>query len=425
MKRNIATTFLLASSLFGYDVGDYLIISGDERAGYLIYDYGNPDGDPNISKGHKDSKGFYVIPKLSIETKPYHGFKAKITGAGATDFGLNDKEDENRNFVFKQGGDSYAILQEAYIEYDSKEHNVLVGRNEIVTPMIDKDDWYMLADSFEVGVYRYKGLKSSTIWAGYFAKMAGVWDSGADGTKFETMADASFVGAEDKANASDGGVYFGAYEFKNDNHSLQLWEYYAPDLYNTLFFQYDFNNRYNSLAYVAGVQIINFKEVGNLADNDQNGYDIDYTLYQAHFDGEFNNGLGFATGIAKYSDGDGQNQTLGAWGGYPYLANGMIFHFFEAGNLRNAASYKIQGSYDFTKVGIKSLVFKARYTYYDLDSKYSFSSAGLPQEYMQMIGLQLKYNFLEGGYFTGTYEKHDTEHEPKTYALRLIGGYKF
>ncbi len=423
--KKIFTSLAIASSLFGYDVGDYLVITGDERAGYLIYDYGNPDGESDISKGHRDSHGFYVIPKLSIETKPYYGFKAKITGAAATDFGLNNKEDENRNFVFKQGGDSFAILQEAFIEYDSKTHNALVGRNEIVTPMIDKDDWYMQADSFEVGVYRYKGLEGSLFWAGYFAKMAGVWDSGADGTKFETMADASFVGAEDKANAKDGGVYFGAYEFKNDNHSLQAWEYYAPDLYNTFFFQYDFSNKYNTLSYVAGIQIIDFQEVGNLADNDQNGYDIDYTLYQARFDGEFDNGFGFATGIAKYTDGDGQNQTLGAWGGYPYFANGMIFHFFEAGNLRNAASYKVQGSYDFTKAGIKNLVFKMRYTYYDLDEKYSFSSKDLPQTYMQMIGLQVKYSFLNGGYFTGTYEKHDTEHEPKTYALRLIGGYKF
>jgi hypothetical protein len=46
---------------YAYDI-DGFTLSGDERAGWVSYDYGNPEGNPLINKDHKDSKGFYVMP---------------------------------------------------------------------------------------------------------------------------------------------------------------------------------------------------------------------------------------------------------------------------------------------------------------------------------------------------------------------------
>jgi len=428
LLNNLTATLLFASvatSAFAtaIDIGEGWMLSGDERAGYLIYDYGNPNGDANISKGHKDSEGFYVIPKISLETPDFNGLKLKVTGAGTTDFGLNDPEKISRLFVYGASKEAYAIVQEAFVEYNSNTHHVLLGRNEMFTPMIEADDYYMLANSFEVARYDYKGIEDIIITGGYFHKMSGVWDSGADGANFHSMADASFVASEDKENASDGGVGFGAIDYNNDEHHLQVWNYYATDLYNTLFAQYDYNKKLDFMSYNFGLQFINFSEIGELAKNDYTS--INYSMYSARFDGNIKGGFGFATGITKYSDGDGQGATLGAWGGYPYFANGLIFHFFEAGSLRDAASYKIQASYDFDEVGINNLHFRLRYTLFDLNDKYSHTASGEPQSYMGMYGGQLKYKFLNGGYFTGTYETHKVENEPETYALRLIGGYKF
>ena len=44
---------------------------------------------------------------------------------------------------------------------------------------------------------------------------------------------------------------------------------------------------------------------------------------------------------------------------------------------------------------------------------------------MKLYGVQLKSQFLNTGYFAGTFEYHDTDHEKRTWALRLIGGFKF
>jgi hypothetical protein len=409
------------------ELGNGWILSGDIRTGWLRYDYNNSHGDPGINKGHKDSQGWYIVPKLSIQTPRWKGFYAKVTGAGATDFGINNHNRESRNFVFDPTENkSFAILQEAYVAYESesKAHFALVGRNEIITPMIDADDWYMQANSFEVATYINHSVENLMLTGGYFHKMAGVWDSGANGTEFHSMSDASFVNSADKDRADDKGVGYLAAQYENGTHNAQLWGYHAPDLYNILFAQYDFTQtRDNGFAYDLGAQYIDFRETGDLSDHDTTK--IDYYMYSGRFDGSFNNGWGFATGATKYSDGDGQGATLGAWGGYPYFANGLIFHFFEAGSLRNASSYKVQGSYDFSKIGIDNLSMRLRYTHFDLDSKYSFASNGESQDDMNLWGVQLAYDFLKGGYFKATYEHINLDKEPTTYAIRLIGGYKF
>ena len=158
-------------------------ISGDIRTGLLKYDYGNPPSHidptsgkivathPDVNKGHADSKGFYLVPKLSLSSPVYNGFSGKVTIAGATDFGINDPLDEQRNFVFDPTErESFVILQEAYLSYQSGDgaHTFVAGAKETVTPMIDADDWYMLADSFQGAYYVNKSVEHIMLAGGYF-----------------------------------------------------------------------------------------------------------------------------------------------------------------------------------------------------------------------------------------------------------------
>ncbi|RLB66573.1 MAG: hypothetical protein DRH03_12055 [Deltaproteobacteria bacterium] len=437
----------------GINLGNDWYVKIDLRTGWLQYDYGNAptggthSGDPTISKGHTDSKGFYVIPKVSLITPSFGGFAAKVTGMYTTDLGFNDPNYETRTFVPNpQDPKAFAILQEAYIRFDNNGNKVLVGRQELTTPMIDADDWYMQANAFEVAHYTNSMIEDNMFSLGFFHKMAGVWDSGAydatiaplGGTDFYSMSQASFVGSADKANVDpDAGVLFGAYEYHHSQHNVQAWEYYATDLYNMLFLQYDFKDSVGGFSYVIGAQFIDWQEVGAYEKTSNaagNGARIDYSLYSARFDGSFDFGLNFATGVAKYTDGKGQGDTLGAWGGYPYFANGMIFHFFEAGSLQNAASYKAQIGYDI----MDNLWVGYRYTFFGLDSSNSFAKMTDPgdptktiddpskgQDAMHLNGIRLSYGGKQGAYFTGTYESVKLDHEPDTYSLRLIGGIKF
>ena len=329
----------------GIEIVDGWEFSGDIRTGWVQYDYKNKplginsSGDiealyPTRNRGHTDSKGIYTMPKLSISSPKNSRIIAKVTVSGATDFGINDEKYESRTFVFDPNErKSYMIFQEVYLKYVDKENQALIGREELTTPMIDADDWYMLANSFELAYYINSSLENTDITAGYFKSMSGVWDSGANGTEYNSMSQASFIDSSDKAVIGDTGVYFAALNYDDSmHHNLQVWDYYGEDMYNTLFVQYDYTNSVGSFNYDLGLQYMNFKEVGYLA-TDRASTNIDYSLYSARFDGDFSNGINFATAYAKYTDGEGQDATLGAFGGYPYFANSMIFHFFEAGSL--------------------------------------------------------------------------------------------
>ena len=423
-------TFEQVVSDKGVHLGGGWVANIDLRTGWLNYDYQNSPNNPSsVNKGHLDSQGFYVVPKISLTTPTIAGFAAKVTGIYTTDFGINNPDKETRTFVPNPADPkSFGILQEAYLRFDMNDNKVLVGRQELTTPMIDADDWYMQSNAFEVAHYTNTMLENNIFSVGYFYKMAGVWDSGAyepdiapkGGTDFYSMSQASFISQYDKDRADDSGVIYASYELDAKHHNLQVWDYYATDIYNILFAQYDFKDSVDSFTYNLGAQIIDWQEVGKMADS-QSQTNVDYTIYSARFDGYFDNGFSFATGYSKYTDGEGQGATLGVWGGYPYFANGMIFHFFEAGTLQNAASYKGQLGYDI----LENLTVMYRMTYYGLDSDHSISSSGVGQKEMLLNGLRLSYGGSKGAYFTGTYEHVDLDFEPDTYALRLIGGYKF
>jgi len=407
----------------GYELAPGWKVTGDMRVGYVNYDYSNSpkNPDPTVNKGHKDSRGIYFIPKVSITSPDYNGFSFKITGAGVTDFGINDEIYESRTFAFGDGS-SYGILQEAYVKYVNGEHTLLAGNYELSTPMVDADDWYLFANTFQGVYYKNTTVENIMFAGGYIYKMAGVWDGGASKAhRFHSMADQSYVDQRDKDNAGDAGMWAGVFQYKEGPHNLQLWDYYAVDLYNTFFGQYDYSGEFDGGTYDTGAQLINFKDVGG------NMYTaIDYSIFSLKFDGKFNNGVDFSTGAAFYTDGPGAGATLGSWGGYPYIANGMIFHFFEAGDMRNVKSYKAQLGYDFGKQGVDGLWVGARFTYYDLNPEYSISSdTGLGQEDQKNYGLRVSYNHPDGYYFTGTYEYVDLDQQPEISALRLIGGYKF
>jgi hypothetical protein len=289
--------------------------------------------------------------------------------------------------------------------------------------MVDADDWYLLANTFQGAYYRNKTIENITFAGGYIYKMAGVWDGGArsKAQRYHSISEQSYVDDKDKDNAGDAGMWAGVFQYSDEIHNFQLWDYYAVDLYNTFFTQYDYTSKYDEISYDAGVQFIDFQEVGG-----NTFTPIDYNIFSLKFDAKFNNGFDLSTGAAFYSDGPGAGATLGAWGGYPYLANGMIFHFFEAGNMRNTNSYKAQLGYDFGKQGVDGLWVGARYTYFDLDPNYSISSStGLGQDTQQNYGLRVSYSHESGVYFTGTYEYVDLDQQPEISALRLIGGYKF
>jgi hypothetical protein len=391
-------------------------ISGEIRAGYVDYDY---------DSALNDTKAFATILKVGIETPKYNGFYGKIMGAGVNDLGTSDLEKQQKSNIFRRNSDgsraNFNILQELYIGYSDSVNEVKLGRNELVTPMISKDDYYMFANSFETASYANRSLKDTTINAGYIHKMAGVWDSRSDGSNFRSMSDASMTSAANKGEANNAGVYYAGADYKAGAHSFKAWEYYARDLYNTVFAQYDYFGRADGFLYNIGVQGMNFDEVGKLS---KSATKINNGVYATQIDAKLDNGFLLNGSVSKFTSGQGENSVLGAWGGYAYYTKGFIFHFHEANSFTNALGYKLQIGYDFSKIGAKDLSINLRYTNFLLDENYSKLN-GIGQKYLTFHGAQLKYDFLKSAYFSATFEKGYLDQVHSFSGLRLIGGYKF
>ncbi|HRF57032.1 MAG TPA: OprD family outer membrane porin [Campylobacterales bacterium] len=391
-------------------------LSGEIISGYVEYDYAST----------LDSAAFATVLKVGLETPKVGGFYAKVMGGAVNDFGLSDLGvgKQRKSVIFRKKSDgsysNYEILQELFVGYDSGAHSFKVGRNEFVSPMISKDDFYMFANSFETISYRNKSIENLAIDAGYIHKMAGVWDSRSDGSNFRSMSDASMVPALNKGEANNAGVYYGGLEYKKGVHSAKLWEYYAKELYNTVFASYDYTSKAGDVSYMAGLQYIDFSEVGKLSKTPTT---IGVNVYSAQLEAKTTDGISLASSLTKFGKGDGEQYLLGAWGGYAYPTKGFIFHFHESNSFRNAIGYKLQAGYDFVGA-LKGASLNFRYTDYKLDSKYSKLN-GAPQDEMKLYGAQLKYGFLKNGYFAATYEQGNLSGVPTFHGLRLIGGYKF
>lgn len=406
---------ILPLSLSAAEVQDFTV-SGEVRVGFVEYDYSTP----------LDSRAFATILKAGIETPKYNGFYGKIMGAAANDLGQSDLDvgKQRKSVIFRRKADgsysNFEILQELYVGYESKEHSIKIGRNEFVSPMISKDDFYMFANSFETVSYKNRSIPFTTLDVGYIHKMAGVWDSRSDGSNFRSMSDASMVPQINKDEASGGGVYYVGAEYKNGSHSAKLWEYYAKDLYNTVFASYDYGFKYADTDFTLGGQYIDFSEVGKLS---KSSTVIGVNVYSASLDAKHKSGISGSFSATKFGSGDGEQYLLGAWGGYPYPTKGLIFHFHESNSFRDAVGYKYQIGYDFGGA-LKGLSANGRYVDYRLSTEYSKLN-GKPQDGMKLLGGQLKYGFLKNGYCTATYEQGSLSGVSGFYGLRLIGGYKF
>lgn len=429
----VITSYIYAQK--GIDIGNEWIVSGDIRNAWVYYDYQNPDGDSLINRGKKDSEGYYFIPKLSLKTPEFYNFTIKATGAGVTDFGLNDPEKETKTYGFGDSGKSYAILQELYLEYNTESHHFLAGRNEIYTPLAEHDDYYILANSFEVALYEYHPIEDLVLSAGYFFKMAGNWDTGDNGEEFVSMSQASYVSSEAKDAAGDAGVSFASLDYSYGNHHFQIWDYYATHLYNSIFTQYNYILKSDGSKYDFGIQYMRFDGIGRLKDinnekkangdmkNGENIENISNAVYAIRAKGSYKNGIGFNIGIGGFSDDYGTKETLGAWGGYPFFMG----HSFEAGNLRNSFVYKIEGIYTFKNIDKNKLKLKVRYSHFDLDSKYSKTARGkgIDQEYMYQYRVKLHYEYSDTWYFDAGYRIYKIDNEPDITSIRFFGGYRF
>ena len=374
---------------------DLVKVSGDVRVAYIDYKY-----DDNF---FPDSYAGVVSGKLSLETLKWHDVYAKVSFT--TVQGIDhDKSKQAMTYLFSQTwkgvNNSYSLLQETFLAYENSQVTFKIGRQEMLGAYIDSDDYYLTPNSFEALTLQYRPIKEVILNVGYVDKMSGTWDSSYDGADFYSMSRQAWIhysdGTKDTypidavyAIVGDQGISYVSASYEKYGHKIQLLDYYAHEMFNTIMAQYNYIGEY----FNAALQYSTKREVGKLKESSL--YRVHYDVYGAKVDTNINDSWNLGVAYTGVSDDDSLH-FFGSWGGYPEFASGMAVSYFET-YLRDANIYALTSKHDLSAL-LKGLRVKLRYAYYDLNADYTLNiKKNIPNgdAYMHAYGLQTNYDYNE------------------------------
>ena len=347
----ILTSSLIAASLLtslsAESLGDAFkngTVSGEIRAMYVS------DSDINV-------EGYGVGGSVGYTTADYKGLSAGVTFY--TVHGLGGADEETADTLLLNGKESASMLGQAYLQYKLSNTVFKVGRQQIDTPLAGSDDIRLVPNLFEAALIINSDLPNTTLIAGHVSKMMGFVDG--PGDRFHHMSDASPAGGI----VSNEGVSVVAGIYSNEDIGIdaQLWDYYAHEVLNAVYFDLTYSVSDFS---VAG-QYYTYSELGQVEDASiKVGYDV-FGAQGTYSNGDL--GLDLTLAYNKVGDSDMGVSVFGTWGGYPEFvyADETWFYSFGTG-AQDAQAYSLALDYACTK--IEGLGLTLKYIGFDLNEDY-------------------------------------------------------
>ncbi len=337
--------------------------SGQIRSFYINRNWSGSIGDGIVDRDALALGGY-----LHMETGKWNrlslGLGFYTTNAIYTDSNLAAVD----GTLFGENKDSYSLLGEAYVKYNGDNSSFKAGRQKLKTPFLGTDDARMLPSLFMAYTFEYSGLENTSIIVSHVNKMAAgtfsnaypqVGISNGSITAGGALSLASGYGLNNESNRFmnignytsgqyNNGLYLAGAKYKmSDAVTLQAWDYYATDLFNTLYLQADYksSNDGGFAPFVSG-QYIGQSDVGS---NDLGKVDSSYFAVKA---GATN---GTVSAYLAYSTNDSNNNSatnggvMAPWAGMPAFTQAMATrHQFFA----DTDSFKVGGRYNFKPMGI-------------------------------------------------------------------------
>jgi hypothetical protein len=357
----------------------------------------------NFEDGYfPDSEATVLAAKLSLTTPTWNNIYLKTSVVALQ--GINkDKNKQGFSYVFantwEEKYNSFALLEELYLAYETPFISLKIGRQEMALPYIDSDDYFVVPNSFEALSVKMM-LENITLYGGYVSKMSGTWDASYDGGNFHSMSRQAWIhysnGVRDTYPVSEvyqivgnQGISYAGLVYTEDRHTLQVWDFYAHEMFNTFLVQYGYKGDKNTFA----LQYSSKKDVGKLKEDAT--YKVDYEIYGAKIAREMSAHWNLEAGYTAISDDDSLH-FLGSWGGYPEFASGMILTYFET-YLRDSQIFALTSKHNMSKY-VKGLSLRLRYAYYDLNENYTVNVAKGSingESSMDAYGIEAFYSYNE------------------------------
>ncbi len=298
-------------------------LNGKARAYYMNRRFSRPHTDESLAVG-----GW-----LEYETALWYGL-----GAGAvvyTSQGLGIFTDSERDgaSLLAPGQQGYTVLGQAFLKAQLSETRAKVFRQALDTPLINPYDCKMTPKTVEAFTIESRDVPYLSILASHVTKIKGWTDS-----SFTSMSE--YAGFED---TSEPVTLAGLTFTPLDALEMQIWEYYAHEFMNIVYFQADGSlPLHPGLELIGSVQAIDQRDVGRA------------------IGGEFSTGMGgVKTGVnwggatlaTGYTITSGSYDIVNPWGSYPGFTSIMEEDCDLAGEKAWLASLK----YDFEHIGLGGL----------------------------------------------------------------------
>jgi hypothetical protein len=356
-------------------------VNGELRAWYFDRDTGVTPTAARYTAANIGKQGseniFDTGVSLGYVTDSLYGLSLGLTMQSSYSPFANDAE--KQMYAADMFG-SGAVLSEAYIQYQIGKTTAKVGRQYIATPLVNGSGSRMIKESFEGAVVVNTDLPSTTVFGGYADKFQG---RTTDITKSVTF-DQSDIGEFKKtavfygAGSTGGSNVFGfdgAYTIGAINNSISNL---------TLTAQYLYVNDVSTLAgtvlgdanvfYGEGNYVVPLNNMKVILDAGYRGSRTTNVLDTAHLEGDlyqarvgFKELAGFGASFAYSTVSSDQSVLLGAGNG-PTTYTAPLIKAAEVTSGANTDAYKVEATYDFSKVGVVGLKVLGQYVYVDQDA---------------------------------------------------------
>lgn len=300
MKKTtiLALSAVLASQLMAAEDINEMFKEG-KVGGYIRIHHIFPEASETVAE-----TGSVIGGKLKYQTGAWNGLRFGAAFYTAHDTGLTKESYLTRDGYshVEQGlrGDdmgNYSTLGEAYASYHLSNTDITYGRQEFKTPMTESQVT-LIPNLYEGTVATIKELPNATITAAHIIKMQYGTRTGTEaaltgdgvyaitsGTGYgfvspvvngttgvitpgfgkETFRDMSINMMGTTANMDTAGLTTLGMDYKQGDFKARVWDYYAHEMYNTLYADAEYKIDAGSAKVTLGAQILKQDDVGDFA----------------------------------------------------------------------------------------------------------------------------------------------------------------
>ena len=254
LRKSVVAIIIVLSTSTGAFAADDLAnafkesrISGEFRSYFFQRDF---DG------GTTDREDFAIGGRLHLETGSISGISAGVSLYTSQGMGLNDDDKDVYGLLAKDDDgnhESYTALGESYLLGEFGKTILKIGRQEMHTPWVHLHDIRITPQSFEAVVLSNKNVSELEIVAAHVTKIKTRTE-----TTFMYMSEAA--GAAQKEPVTLGGITYSGIK----GLRLQLWDYYAHEMWNDIYLRADFNRKLNdNFSLFGNARYLDRRDVGD------------------------------------------------------------------------------------------------------------------------------------------------------------------